>query len=376
MGERELKEYFNLNNNEELFNDAITPKSCGCGEGFKLLALLGDRVLNLELYDILTNEGITDSGSLTLRINNYIHNEDILYLVGKILKIENIMIPTDINHQISKGELKESVEALIGANFKAHGFGPHKEIIKKLYKIIKKIEEKIKIKKHTQLYYENPIGKLQELFDKLYIPLPHYDVKSINAIDTLPPFICTLTATFDGKDYKIESVLKNTKPETRKNAATKLLMILDGEIDIDKIINPPEEIINIRNNAIQDKLDKIPDQLKFLKMSSEGQPGQIKLSSGTGETLYDWAIRYARKRPFAMLILLSYRIDTFSGCSWHVSIPNGELIFSYNSFDGKEFYNLGFGASKTQAKKDAARKFIENSKLFDWLKDNYGENLI
>ncbi|KKL23113.1 hypothetical protein LCGC14_2428680, partial [marine sediment metagenome] len=25
----------------------------------------GDRVLNLELYDILTNEGITDSGSLT-----------------------------------------------------------------------------------------------------------------------------------------------------------------------------------------------------------------------------------------------------------------------------------------------------------------------
>jgi len=112
-----LKEFFNLEENEEDYKDAITPKSCGGGDEFKLLALLGDRVLNLELYEILTNEGITDSGNLTQRLNNYIHNEDILYLLGKILKIDKIMIPTDINHQISKGELKESVEALIGANF-------------------------------------------------------------------------------------------------------------------------------------------------------------------------------------------------------------------------------------------------------------------
>ena len=184
MEYKELKQFFNLENNEEYFKQATTPKSCGGGDEFKLLALFGDRILNLELLDILTNVGITNSGILTKKIQNYVHNEDILYLVGKILKIDDIMIPTDINHQISKGELKESVEALIGANYKAHGFGPHKEVIKKLYEIIKKIEEKIKIKKQTQIYYENPIGKLQELFDTMHIPLPHYDVKSVDPIDT------------------------------------------------------------------------------------------------------------------------------------------------------------------------------------------------
>ncbi|KKM00830.1 hypothetical protein LCGC14_1800520 [marine sediment metagenome] len=368
-----LKEFFNLENNEEDFHNAITPKSCGGGDEFKLLALLGDRVLNLELYDILTNEGITDSGSLTLRINNYIHNEDILYLVGKILNTDKIMIPTDTNHQISRGELKESVEALIGANYKAHGFGPHKEIIKKLYEIIKKIEEKIKIKKQTQIYYENPIGKLQELFDVMHIPLPHYDVKSVDPIDTLPPFKCILTANFGGKDYRIESVLKNTKPETRKDAATKLLMILEGKIDIDKILDPPEKIITIKDDNNE---ELIPEEINFLKLSSEGQPNQIKISTETGETLYQWAVRYAKKRPFAMLILLSYRIDTFTGRSWHASIPNGELIFSYITFDDKEYYVIGFGTSKTKAKKDAAGKFIKNSKLFDWLEANYKEKMI
>lgn len=133
--EVKLKEFFSLENNEDDFKKATTPKSCGGGDEFKLLALLGDRVLNLELYDILTKEGITNSGILTKQLQNYVHNEDILFLVGRILKIDKIMTPVDNNHQITKGELKESVEALIGANYKAHGFGPHKEIIKKLYEI-------------------------------------------------------------------------------------------------------------------------------------------------------------------------------------------------------------------------------------------------
>ena len=71
-----IKEFFNLEENQEFFQFAITPKSCGGGDEFKLLALLGDRVLNLELYEILTNEGITNSGSLTQQLNNYIHNEE------------------------------------------------------------------------------------------------------------------------------------------------------------------------------------------------------------------------------------------------------------------------------------------------------------
>ena len=188
-----LKKFFNLEENEEDYQYAITPKSCAGGGEFKLLALLGDRVLNLELYKILTSEGIIDSGNLTQRLSNYIHNEDILYLIGKILKIDKIMTPMDNNHQITKGELKESVEALIGANFKAHGFGPHKELIKELYKIIKKIKIKVQEDKQVQLFYENPKGKGLELFQEHGFILPVFDTQRVGGLDHLPLFKCILT---------------------------------------------------------------------------------------------------------------------------------------------------------------------------------------
>ena len=48
MQDLNLQNYFQLENHDLHFKHAITPKSCGGGEEFKLLALLGDRLLNLE----------------------------------------------------------------------------------------------------------------------------------------------------------------------------------------------------------------------------------------------------------------------------------------------------------------------------------------
>ncbi len=223
-----LKEFFNLEENEEYYRYAITPKSCGGGEDFKLLALLGDRVLNLELYDILTNEGITDSGTLTQRLSNYIHNEDILYGVGKILEIDNKMTPMDYNHRITKNELKESVEALIGANFKAHGYGPHKELIRKIYEIIKTIENAVQEDRQVQLFYENPKGRVLELFQAYGLELPVFDTQKVGGMDHLPVFKCTLTGALFENELKVESDLAPNKKDAEKDAAVKFLLILEG----------------------------------------------------------------------------------------------------------------------------------------------------
>ena len=102
MQDLKLQKYFNLENHDLLFKQAITPKSCGGGEEFKLLALLGDRLLNLELFEILTLEGIQDSGTMTKHINNYNHNEDILTIVGRSLKIEDLIV-------LSSGDFKREV---------------------------------------------------------------------------------------------------------------------------------------------------------------------------------------------------------------------------------------------------------------------------
>lgn len=224
MNQLKLIEFFNLEEHEGYYHYAITPKSCGGGEDFKLLALLGDRILNLELYEILINEGIADSGTLTQRLNNYIHNEDILYLVGKILNIDKIMTPMDFNHQITKGELKESVEALIGANFKAHGFGPHKDVINNIYKIIKKIEEKVQENRQVQIFYENPKGKVLELFQAHRLELPVFDTQRVGGLDNLPLFQCTLSGVFLNTELIIKSDLANNKRDAEKDAAVKFLV--------------------------------------------------------------------------------------------------------------------------------------------------------
>jgi ribonuclease-3 len=230
-----LKEFFHLEENQDDYQYAITPKSCGGGEEFKLLALLGDRVLNLELYEILIAEGITDSGTLTQRLS-YIHNEDILYLVGQILEIDKIMTPTDSNHQITKGELKESVEALIGANFKAHGFGPHKELIKNLYEIINEIENEVQGDKQVQLFNENPKGKVLELFQAHGFVPPVFNTQRVGGPDHAPFFRCTLTGTYFDREINIESDVSNNKRATEKDAAVKFLLMIEGETEFKPVI--------------------------------------------------------------------------------------------------------------------------------------------
>ena len=121
------------------------------------------------------------------------------------------MTPMDQNHQITKGDLKESVEALVGANFMAYGFGPHKQLIDKIYKIIKKIESKIQEDKQLQLLYENPKGRVLELFQANGFELPLYNTERVGGEDHLPLFRCTLTGKFFEKELKTQSDLANNK---------------------------------------------------------------------------------------------------------------------------------------------------------------------
>jgi len=57
-------------------------------------------------------------------------------------------------------------------------------------------------------------------------------------------------------------------------------------------------------------------------------------------------------------------------------LPNGELILLHLKLDEQDYFDIGFAESKNKAKKEVALKIIENSKLFNWLKDNYREKLI
>jgi len=189
----------------------------------------------------------------------------------------------------------------------------------------------------------------------------------------LPLYECILTGRFFDEEIKLESDLSNNTKDAEKDVAVKFLMKIEGETDFKTLIKAKETIVHRKEIITQ---DFIPDEIKLLKMSSLGQPEQISLSSETNESLYDWAKRKEIEDSFRMVRLLALRIDNLSGASWHASIPNGELFFSYTNFDGNEYYEMGFGNSKTKAKKDVAGKFIKNSKLFEWLEVNYKDKMI
>lgn len=131
----ELISFFSLGNSKKLFKQATTPKSCGGKAVFKRLALLGNFLLNLGLFEVFSKRNIKNSSDLTENIQK-IHNKIILAKLGAFLNIDRYMEPIDYNHKITSRELAESVEALIGANYRENGIEKNTEQIQKLFDII------------------------------------------------------------------------------------------------------------------------------------------------------------------------------------------------------------------------------------------------
>ncbi len=176
-----LRKVFSLEENEDLYKNAITPKSCGGGDDFKYLALLGDFVLNLTLFNYFSKKGIKNSGELTKKIQS-VHNEWTLCQLGEFLEINDEMCPTNPNHEIMDNELKESIEVLIGANNKTHRSSDSELIVQKLMEIIEK----------NDIYDSNHVGKLIEVFHEKGRDLTFPDPIRISKANEPPLFRCTI----------------------------------------------------------------------------------------------------------------------------------------------------------------------------------------
>ena len=363
MYHKNLKTFFNLEQNELLYSKAITPKSCGGGDNFKYLALLGDFVLNLTLFNYFAEKGIKNSGDLTKKIQS-IHNEWTLCQLGEFLKITDEMNPTDSNHEISDGELKESVEALIGANNKIHELSGSKLIVEKLIEIIDQ----------NDFYDSNPVGELIEIFQDNDRTLIFPDPIRISEANEPPLYHCTIRECILGNDFIINSKEFSRKCYARKDAAQKFLYDL-GLTDKDGIgiKSRKKEVTTIPKQSISS------EDIIFSKSTIGGgyfKQESMELSTETGENIAEYLSRKAEKKPFFALISLSGRVDTLSGSTWHSSLPNGELILLHLKLDEQDYFDIGFAESKNKAKKEVALKIIKNSNLTQWLKDNYREKTI
>ena len=361
---QDLQKFFLLENQEALFKQAITPKSCGGGDEFKYLALLGDYIFNLTLFFFFSEKGIKNSSVITTKIQS-VHNEWTLCRLGEYFEIIPHMKPTDLNHHITDKELRECIEAMIGANYKINNLSRSKMIVEKLMEIIKE----------NKFFDSNPIGELIEIFQNNGKTITFPDAERVGGEDHAPLFFCKIKESIFQKKFCIISDQLSRKCYAKKDAAQKFLYQLEltEKNSISTKSERKKEILKSPTQSLSNK------EVIFSKSTIGGgyfKPYKFQLSSGTGETLHDWAKRKSIKKPFSMLLILNARLDDVTGSNWHASLPNGELILLNTKLEDQDYFEIGFAKSKSMAKKEAAMKFIDNSKLFEWIKTKYKDKYI
>ncbi|MHA1977117.1 MAG: putative dsRNA-binding protein [Candidatus Hodarchaeales archaeon] len=211
---------FQLSEEESMFKLAIHPKSCGGGEEFKFLALYGDIILNLILLDKISRNELKISGQITEALHSF-HNEETLYHIAKEIKIDEIMRMEHKTNAMTKRDLKESVEALLGATYKIKGLESCKEIVANLIHLVLQ----------NKFLNPNPRGILQVLFQKRNQLIPKYESKRVGGPDHQQLFQCQVKGEYEGEGYLILSDILPSKKEAEKDAAVKFLTEL-GEKEL------------------------------------------------------------------------------------------------------------------------------------------------
>ncbi len=227
---KNLAQLFNLLAHPTIFHQALQPKSLGGGNAFKVLAIYGDNILNISLLNLVAKDLSADTGILTETLQSF-HNSTTLIKLATFLKIDQIMQESWKIHSIPYKDLKEAIEALLGATYLTSGSKNCQKVVHKL----------VSFSKENEFLNPNPIGILNTIFQKKGLKLPKYSSERVGGPDHQAMFRCILEGEYDGKNYTITSSISESKKKSEINAAEKFLheigekkrlnQFLLGEID-------------------------------------------------------------------------------------------------------------------------------------------------
>ncbi|QEE16807.1 hypothetical protein DSAG12_02637 [Promethearchaeum syntrophicum] len=364
------EKFFNLDRNSDLFQLAIRPPSCGGGPEFKGLALIGDKFLDTSLIANFNEIGITDSGIITQKKQEF-HNERTLVEIGKYLEIPSYLHPIDNNQDITNKDIKETVESLIEVSRKINGEDYTTKKIIHLYEIASE----------RNFLDVNWIGKLNEYYQgKTKESMPDIKPERVDGEEHLPIYEAKYELEIDNRKYSVSSGLHNNKKDCRRETARRMYNEIHG---ISNDLSQENTFTEVNNYAIPKniktnvKISLKEKEIVFTQPNHEkNSNSQINLSTKTGEKLSDWFMRKSGKNPFGTLLLLSARLSDVSGASWSASLDEGELTLLNLSINGNLFFEIGFGKSKSQSKKNAGLQMIVQADIFEWIEKNHPNEMI
>jgi len=368
MNRAEIQKFFLLENDPQLFETALCPRSCGGGAEFEQLALYGDIVIDKHLLDYLINEDFQQNGDLTKR-KGTIHHENMIKAFADYLGIPDILTPLDSTYHPEDRDLAETVEALIGAAFKANG-------LERCYPIIHSfVIFAIKKQKKTRELGEFDETKdykseLFELFQKKHLVLPNLEPTQKEGTGGRSIFQFEGDITLDEKKHEILTNPWPTKKLAEKEAAYRALLAITGNNAEYTKFDPTKDKIPSQEKTVHPTTSIDNEELIFRKPAPQNE--SMEVNQNTGELLVDWVNRKAKENVFGMLTLLNARLDTVRGASWTCEISSGVLLALINLKLGEEnYFALGFGSSKTKARKAAGEDMLMKSNLIKWLEKNY-----
>jgi hypothetical protein len=209
-----LIQLFRLEDDPKGYELATTPKSCGGGEEFKFLALIGDKIQDLALIKIARESGVIETGRIKKEFIEPFHNDVTLTDLGNFLKINSMLLLKQGINSLNQDDVKECVEALIGCSFHLRGFSEASEILQELFEICTK----------EGLFYQNPFVQINERYPYL---LKQFEIIPVNESGDIPSFICRFEGEIRGKRYLIQSGKFNQKKRAKIDCAEKILAVMN-----------------------------------------------------------------------------------------------------------------------------------------------------
>ena len=218
-------EFFNLKNHDKLLELALKPRSCGGGAKFEQLALIGDKILDIHLIELLISRGFETTGAITQEADEF-HNKNALYQICIKLQLDQLLIAAE-GESVGTKDKAETIEALLGANYQVQGIENSESIVAKLYTIF---EQLIADGVLESSEIENHKGTLFEIFQHSGIdpPVEIIEAKRVGGEDHLPDWQSEFSIEFRGIRYHIEGKISSSKAMAEQDAARLLIEKING----------------------------------------------------------------------------------------------------------------------------------------------------
>ena len=370
MNRSEIQKFFLLENDIELFETAIYPRACGGSSEFEQLALYGDRVLDMHLFDYLIESGnLQLKGEITQR-KGTIHHWHVIEEFAYDLGIPDILNPL---HHPGNKDWKEIVEALIGAAFKVNGLERCSSIIQTFIDFTQK--RQITFQECGEFDISRDyISELNNLST-----VCNFNKSSLHLNSEGPDHSRTYqfegAIIFDEIPYEITTKQWSKKKVADNEAAYLALLAITGNNSEYKKFDPTmDNMVASQEKTVYPTTSIDDEKLIFSKPISNNK--SMEVNQNTGKSLVDWVNRKAQENVFGMFILLSARLDTVSGASWTCDTSSGVLALINLQLGDEMFFAIGFGPSKTKAREAAGEDMWMKVDLIKWLEKHYPNSTI